>query len=412
MATTQIKDAVTVDEIMAQPGGSSFEQDTQADIAKMVEGWQAKVSSRENQQPQPAPEPPPVQQPAPAQPPSPVPATPPTPAPAPSPAPEKAKDPLSFQLRPPATPEQPAQPGKDIPIPDAIKSEKAADHFRTLAQEKTSAIERALALEAELSELKKRSSETETKQLEALRKQNEDLSRRLQVLDVTQHPKFQEYFNTKQQGIERQLKAVAGEELARQILKLAGDPESNGQIESAIEELSPVKQSQIGTLVMRLSELNQERQDAITQAGATREQWVDQQKAEFDKRQQAHLQLFSKTLTDAQSQDRGLEVMLPRDGDEAWNTEVKQRAELARELFMGEPDAETLARASIWAAAAPKLNEIVLTQAALIKKLEAQIRTGQSASPSLTSHEGMPQPPTPPSPGGWVNEVLERMKPA
>ena len=68
--------------------------------------------------------------------------------------------------------------------------------------------------------------------------------------------------------------------------------------------------------------------------------------------------LFDNVLNDASK----LEVFASRDGDDSWNTEVKQRVDMARSIFSGENDPQELARASLWAAAAPKYRELLVQQ--------------------------------------------------
>ena len=47
-----------------------------------------------------------------------------------------------------------------------------------------------------------------------------------------------------------------------------------------------------------------------------------------------------------------------REGDEEWNGELNQRLSLAQQIFNGENSEEDLAKAALWAAAAPKYREL------------------------------------------------------
>lgn len=351
--------------------------------APMPEGeWIPSPPPKENPdevKPQPKPEPEPAKE---------VPAKPPE---APR-AQEKPKSPFEF-TKPTEPATEPAKPTQaDGELPDAIKSTKAADHWRALQAARdseqsraNSAEAKAKVLEQELAKLKNRAVDSEA--LELLRKENDELSKRISVLDVTQHPKFQAYFTGKETAITEQIKAAAGPELSGRLLNLLRAPDTQeraNMLTEAISELPIWSQQKITNYAIQLDALRSEKDQAIAESSKARETLLmeEQQRTEAQKRESENL--FLRVVAQAQDPARGVEVLVPKDGDEAHNAEVRAAIELARDVYSGKLPPDELARAAMWAAAAPMYRKAVFAQAALIKKYEDQIKSLTAVQPGLT----------------------------
>ena len=61
---------------------------------------------------------------------------------------------------------------------------------------------------------------------------------------------------------------------------------------------------------------------------------------------------------------------------------------MARSIFSGENDPKELARASLWAAAAPKYRELLVQQIELNRRLRKQLGDQGGANPSVDSNGG------------------------
>ena len=82
---------------------------------------------------------------------------------------------------------------------------------------------------------------------------------------------------------------------------------------------------------------------------------------------------------------RALEIFEPRENDEEWNTELTQRMDLARQIFNGENSEEDLAKAALWAAAAPKYRELLYAQVEVNKRLQSELAKYRGAEPGVSS---------------------------
>ena len=220
--------------------------------------------------------------------------------------------------------------------------------------------------------------------MEKLKTERDDLDQRLKLAAIERHPKFQQEFQAKVDGITEQAKRVVGTESADRIAELIQQTDSehrSNAIEEVMLELSTTKQAQLGSLLTRMDEVRYERAAALENAESTYQgMMADQQKQHEAQLAETH-KLFDGVLDDASK----LEVFAKRDGDDSWNGEVKERVDMARSIFSGENDPAELARASLWAAAGPKYRELLINQIELTRRLQKQLGDQGSANPSVSS---------------------------
>jgi len=76
------------------------------------------------------------------------------------------------------------------------------------------------------------------------------------------------------------------------------------------------------------------------------------------------------------------------EGAEEWNQSVESRVNLARGVYSGESTAQEVARASLWAAAAPAYKELLDKQIELNRRLNAQIKGVDEANPTVDTGDG------------------------
>ena len=78
--------------------------------------------------------------------------------------------------------------------------------------------------------------------------------------------------------------------------------------------------------------------------------------------------------------------------DDDWNAGVAEMRNTAKNIFLGESTEQELARASLWAAAAPKYRELLAGQMELNKRLQNQIKELKGATPSVDAESASSAP--------------------
>lgn len=270
----------------------------------------------------------------------------------------------------------------DSEIPETIKSTKAADAFRKIKEEKAQ-------LAKQLEELKagKSTNPNFEAQLKALQEERDALSERVRLLDVERHPEFVKKYEGKINGVFDSVKNLVGSDGER-LVGLLKSPESdyrNSQIDDIVEGLSPAKKAKLGALIVKYEEINGERAAEISEAKSDYDAIISRYQQENEEGTKAALEQASKTWQKVSDSARALEIFEPRENDEEWNSELNQRLSLAQQIFNGENSEEDLAKAALWAAAAPKYRELLYAQVEVNKRLQAELSKYRGSEPGVTS---------------------------
>jgi len=270
----------------------------------------------------------------------------------------------------------------DSDIPETIKSTKAADAFRKIKEEKAQ-------LAKQLEELKagKAANPDYEAQLKALQEERDSLSERVRLLDVERHPEFIKKYEGKINGVFDSVKSLVGTEGER-LVGLLKSPESdyrNSQIDDIVEGLSPAKKAKLGALIVKYEEINGERAAEISEAKADYDAILARYQQDSETNTKAALEQATKTWQKVSENARALEIFEPRENDEEWNNELNQRLSLAQQIFNGENSEEDLAKAALWAAAAPKYRELLYAQVEVNKRLQAELAKYRGSEPGVTS---------------------------
>ena len=270
----------------------------------------------------------------------------------------------------------------DSEIPETIKSTKAADAFRKIKEEKAQ-------LAKQLEELKagKSTNPNFEAQLKALQEERDALSERVRLLDVERHPEFVKKYEGKINGVFESVKSLVGSDGER-LVGLLKSPESdyrNSQIDDIVEGLSPSKKAKLGALIVKYEEINSERASEISEAKQDYDAIISRYQQENEEGTKAALEQASKTWAKVSENARALEIFEPRENDEEWNSELNQRLSLAQQIFNGENSEEDLAKAALWAAAAPKYRELLYAQVEVNKRLQAELSKYRGSEPGVTS---------------------------
>jgi hypothetical protein len=270
----------------------------------------------------------------------------------------------------------------DADIPETIKSTKAADAFRKIKEEKAQ-------LAKQLDELKagKSTNPEFESQLKALQEERDALSERVRLLDIERHPDFIKKYEGKISGVFDSVKNLVGTDGER-LVSLLKSPESdyrNSQIDDIVEGLSPSKKAKLGALIVKYDEINGERASELSEAKADYDAVISKYQQDNEEGTKAALESATKTWQKVSSDARSLEIFEPRENDEEWNSELNQRLSLAQQIFNGENSEEDLAKAALWAAAAPKYRELLYAQVEVNKRLQAELSKYRGSEPGVSS---------------------------
>lgn len=281
-----------------------------------------------------------------------------------------------------AAAEAPTSTDADSDIPETIKSTKAADAFRKIKEEKAQ-------LAKQLDELKagKTANPNFEAQLKTLQEERDALSERVRLLDIERHPEFVKKYEGKINGVFESVKGLVGTDGER-LVGLLKSPESdyrNSQIDDIVEGLSPSKKAKLGALIVRYDEINGEKAAEMSEAKSDYDAIISKYQQDNEQGTKAALESASKTWAKVSENARALEIFEPREGDEEWNGELNQRLSLAQQIFNGENSEEDLAKAALWAAAAPKYRELLYSQVEVNKRLQAELAKYRGSEPGVSS---------------------------
>jgi hypothetical protein len=281
-----------------------------------------------------------------------------------------------------AAAEAPTSTDADSDIPETIKSTKAADAFRKIKEEKAQ-------LAKQLDELKagKTANPNFEAQLKTLQEERDALSERVRLLDIERHPEFVKKYEGKINGVFESVKGLVGTDGER-LVGLLKSPESdyrNSQIDDIVEGLSPSKKAKLGALIVKYDEINGEKAAEMSEAKSDYDAIISKYQQDNEQGTKAALESASKTWAKVSENARALEIFEPREGDEEWNGELNQRLSLAQQIFNGENSEEDLAKAALWAAAAPKYRELLYSQVEVNKRLQAELAKYRGSEPGVSS---------------------------
>lgn len=306
---------------------------------------------------------------------------------------------------PEKTAEAKAEPAKTEEPPEEKwpRSAKDWDAFKSKRKEKEEALVKERdaiktekdALSKEIETLKKQGPSPE---LDGLKKERDALSERLRLVDVERHPKFQAYFENKTTAQLELAKRIVGTESAEAMVKALQMPDGSAkelQLEQLTSGLSMLKQSQLGSIITALDQIQSEKQQAINDAKTNYEEMTKSEKTKAIKQQQDQTAFVEKTFNDmlskAQDTKEGSFLFQKRENDSAWNAEVDQRIAVAKQLFTGQSKPEQLAQASFYAAALPAMLQTYMKEKEAstkeIESLKAQVAKLTSANPNLANGE-------------------------
>tara|TARA_B110000438_G_scaffold62609_3_gene63095 strand:+ start:1271 stop:2374 length:1104 start_codon:yes stop_codon:yes gene_type:complete len=286
-------------------------------------------------------------------------------------------------IDPEAMDEPKQEPEKESEAVDSTESRSAKD-FRQLKEERDNAKSEITAMKEQLEQLK--NSDVDNV-LEKMQAERDELSKQLRISSVERHPEFRRKYDDRINQVVANAKKTVGEhneEKIERLLRMDDSDIRTDGIEEIFGELSQSKQAKLGAMLAQVDDIQSDRAATLANANESWKQLAASGEAEREAHMQASNKLFDGVLAEAQS----LEVYQPRDGKDEWNQDVQARVEQARNIFTGDSDAQELARASLWAAAGPKYRELLRVQVELNQRLQAQVRDGGGANPTVGTSGG------------------------
>jgi hypothetical protein len=261
------------------------------------------------------------------------------------------------------------------------------------ASEKESRIQK---LEAQLKEVAETSAKAPEEnpeikaRMDRLVKENEEMSKRLQVLDVTQHPKFQAHYESKIKAQKDLAKRIVGEEKATALETVLSLPEGewkDQQLSDFVEDLPTLQKTRIGAVLNDLERINQERAEDIAKAGELKSKIREEDQTKAKETMVMRERIWNETIKAVQDPKGGSPLYQMREGEDEWNQGVTERIDAAKKLLLAQNiKPADVVRAALDATAFPTL--LRAYQADLkerdesISKLEAQVAALSAAQPS------------------------------
>jgi len=330
------------------------------------------------------------------------------PKPTEKPAPEPSKPP---EKPAPAAPvektTEPAPDGKDeTKWPrTAAEWKKYNESHKTVLNEKRALEDERNKLTKELEELRKKP--IAPSDYEQIKKDREDLDRRLREIAIERHPKFNELYDTKTKAVIERAKGAVNQDRAadlERILKLPEGEYRDAQLEELMADLPPLKQGRLAAALNDLAAVNSEREAELSKS---RENWQRMQQEEQAQAQQMAQQVqtfVDSTLAGIKSGDADLGAFLDDSG-----------VAISRQVVLSPPsdekDAANRIRIAAQGVAYPHLLQAMIGQKGRIAELEAKVAELTAAVPRAGNGGGdAPVQDAPPKSASPADQVAWWMK--
>jgi hypothetical protein len=318
-----------------------------------------------------------------------------SPAPAPDPQAaqkqqEQQKPPAKADPAPPTPPDtkkpldipkREQQPAQDPEVPKTIKSTKAADDFKAIKAERD-------ALAKQIEDLKKSPAANDYEaKLKALQEERDQFSEKLKLLDIERHPEFVKKYETKLGQINESIRSVVGTDATKldSLLKQPDSDYRNQQIDEIVESLTPAKRAKLGALLVQQEQLQQERGAEIESAKKDYDRTVARYREDATRKDQEAVRRAEATWQSVAKLAPELEVFQPVEGDPKSTEDINQSLQLAKDIFAGNNSEEDLAKAALWAVAAPRYRQALYAQIEVNKRLQAELSKFKGAQPGIES---------------------------
>ena len=228
-----------------------------------------------------------------------------------------------------------------------------------------------------------------------IKSERDQLAKHLQLVAIERDPSFNKEFDTASSAVLIAAKAAAGKNSAdvEKVLKMAPSEARDEAIEKLMEDVPAYKQTQIGYALAEMDKLRNLKDARIRESVDNWEKLQSQNIQQRTQQQEAErgqmTKVLERTIAEWSDKEKGLPVLQKRDGDEKWNSSVDDSIQLAKDIFGGELDVDSLARASLWAASAPLLLRDNASMAEQLKAKDTEIAQLKGLSPGADGQTGI-----------------------
>ena len=224
-----------------------------------------------------------------------------------------------------------------------------------------------------------------TAELEQIQKERDELSEQLKLTAIERHPEFRRKFEQRASKLIATAKDMVGvglDEKIVQVMFMAEGDARTEEMDNVFAELPVSKQARLANVIQEMDSLQEERAEALNSANATYEALEETDRQTRAGFVDANQKLFDEVAVRAPN----LEFYRTKDDDEDWNNGVRDRLTLARNIYTGTATGEELVLASLWAAQGPAQRAALGAQVEINRRLKAQIKEMQGATPSVTAN--------------------------
>lgn len=291
---------------------------------------------------------------------------------------------MSDEPKPAPDPAPVAEPASVEPDDGDAKESRSAKDFKLIKQERDEAKARVAELLSQVSDYEANTAVAE--ELEKLRSEYDEISKTLSQTNLERHPKFKEQFVKPLETQIDRAKAYVPEsdraELDKILRMPVGESRANA-LDELVGDLPASRQAYLQGIVNRIDEISYERDQRLSESKASYEKLVQEEsllsEQKSAERSKALEKSFSTMLKEAQE---SIPIYQLREGDEEWNTGVRERVNLAKKILMEQNSFEDAATAALWAASGGALVE---QNAALVehnRRLTTELSRLKGAEPS------------------------------
>ena len=297
---------------------------------------------------------------------------------------EAFRDAMADTPSPP--PEVDAEPAPAEPALDAsedVKESRSSKDFKLIKSERDEAKAKVSELMAKLTGLEE---SAPSEEFEKLKSDYEEMSKTLTLTNLERHPKFKDqYVKPIEVQVDR-AKAYVPSEDRDKLAKILSMPVSEARasaLDDLVGELPASRQAYLQGIVNRIDEISYERDTALEDSKASYQKFVEEEHVLGEKktteRNTALEKSFKTMLKEAQD---NIPIYQLREGDDEWNTGVRERVALAQKILMEQNSFEDAATAALWAASGGALVE---QNAALVehnRRMQVELNKLKGAEPS------------------------------
>lgn len=229
-------------------------------------------------------------------------------------------------------------------------------------------------------------------ELERLKAESQELRDTLKAVDFTRSPEFKAEIEAPLKAAETRLFQYVPDNLKGTIKYLAEQPASPQKLaalEQAVSELSPIAQAAIVNAVEHYSGLVDKRNAALQNAQHYAGELEKRRQAESSKRQQEAQAAIERHIQDAlAAASEEIPLFRDKDGDDDWNSKLRNRRESVRKLLTAETDPARLAEAAVFAEYGRHAISVLPRAEAEIQRLTAELDKLKASRPGIPTGAG------------------------